>query len=104
MALANKPKKRVVVSYKNLSPELQEEIKKQYPNGYTDSMLRIDKGPDDFFYAIMLETDDVSYLVKVDVKVDDQLDEEEDKDYYNDDIKDADDDQIIAEELEDEDE
>ncbi len=104
MALANKPKKRVVVSYKNLSPELQEEIKKQYPNGYTDSMLRIDKGPGDFFYAIMLETDDVSYLVKVDVKVDDQLDEEEDKDYYNDDIKDADDDQIIAEELEDEDE
>lgn len=104
MALANKPKKRVVVSYKNLSPELQEEIKKQYPNGYTDSMLRIDKGPGDFFYAIMLETDDVSYLVKVDVKVDDQLDEGEDKDYYNDDIKDADDDQIIAEELEDEDE
>lgn len=104
MALANKPKKRVVVSYKNLSPELQEEIKKQYPNGYTDSMLRIDKGPGDFFYAIMLETEDVSYLVKVDVKVDDQLDEEEDKDYYNDDIKDADDDQIIAEELEDEDE
>ena len=104
MALANKPKKRVVVSYKNLSPELQEEIKKQYPNGYTDSMLRIDKGPGDFFYAIMLETEDVSYLVKVDVKVDDLLDEEEDKDYYNDDIKDADDDQIIAEELEDEDE
>lgn len=104
MALANKPKKRVVVSYKNLSPKLQEEIKKQYPNGYTDSMLRIDKGPGDFFYAIMLETEDVSYLVKVDVKVDDQLDEEEDKDYYNDDIKDADDDQIIAEELEDEDE
>ena len=104
MALANKPKKRVVVSYKNLSPELQEEIKKQYPNGYTNSMLRIDKGPGDFFYAIMLETEDVSYLVKVDVKVDDQLDEEEDKDYYNDDIKDTDDDQIIAEELEDEDE
>lgn len=104
MALANKPKKRVVVSYKNLSPELQEEIKKQYPNGYTDSMLRIDKGPGDFFYAIMLETEDVSYLVKVDVKVDDQLDEEEDKDYYNDNIKDTDDDQIIAEELEDEDE
>lgn len=104
MALANKPKKRVVVSYKNLSPELQEEVKKQYPNGYTDSMLRIDKGPGDFFYAIMLETEDVSYLVKVDVKVDDQLDEEEDKDYYNDDIKDTDDEQILAEELEDEDE
>lgn len=101
MALVNKSKKRVVVSYKNLSPELQEEIKKQYPNGYTDSMLRVDKGPGDFFYAIMLETDEVSYLVKVDVKVDDQVEDEDDKDYYSDEIKETDDDQIIAEEMED---
>ena len=101
MALVNKPKKRVVVSYKNLSPELQEEIKKQYPNGYTDSMLRVDKGPGNFFYAIMLETEEVSYLVKVDVKVDDQVEDEDDKDYYSDEIKETDDDQIIAEEMED---
>ncbi len=101
MALVNKSKKRVVVSYKNLSPELQEEIKKQYPNGYTDSMLRVDKGPGDFFYAIMLETEEVSYLVKVDVKVDDQVEDEDDKDYYSDEIKETDDDQIITEEMED---
>ena len=101
MALVNKSKKRVVVSYKNLSPELQEEIKKQYPNGYTDSMLRVDKGPGNFFYAIMLETEEVSYLVKVDVKVDDQVEDEDDKDYYSDEIKGTDDDQIIAEEMED---
>ena len=101
MALVNKSKERVVVSYKNLSPELQEEIKKQYPNGYTDSMLRVDKGPGDFFYAIMLETEEVSYLVKVDVKVDDQVEDEDDKDYYSDEIKETDDDQIIAEEMED---
>ena len=101
MALVNKSKKRVVVSYKNLSPELQEDIKKQYPNGYTDSMLRVDKGPGNFFYAIMLETEEVSYLVKVDVKVDDQVEDEDDKDYYSDEIKETDDDQIIAEEMED---
>ena len=101
MALVNKSKKRVVVSYKNLSPELQEESKKQYPNGYTDSMLRVDKGPGNFFYAIMLETEEVSYLVKVDVKVDDQVEDEDDKDYYSDEIKETDDDQIIAEEMED---
>ena len=53
-----KQKKRVVVSYKNLSAELREEVKKKYPNGYTDSMIRIDKGPGDFFYAIVLETED----------------------------------------------
>ena len=90
MASDKKQKKRVVVSYKNLSPELLEEVKKQYPNGYTDNMLRIDKGPGDFFYAIVLETEDTSYLIKVDVKVDDQIEEEEDKEYYNDEIKGAD--------------
>ncbi|MBQ4279306.1 MAG: hypothetical protein IJC16_05070 [Rikenellaceae bacterium] len=92
MAGESKTKKRIVTSYKNLSDELKEEVKRQYPTGYTDSMLRIDKGPGDFFYAIMLETPDISYLIKVDVKVDDDVpEEEEDKDYYDDEIKGADD-------------
>lgn len=47
-------------------------------------MIRIDKGPGDFFYAIVLETEDTSYLIKVDVKVDDQVEEEEDKDFFGD--------------------
>ncbi len=91
MTTENTPKKRVVISYKNLSEELQEEVKKRYPHGYTDQMLRIEKGPGDFFYAIVLETEDTNYLIKVDVKIDDNLEEEEDKEYYNDDIKGADD-------------
>lgn len=102
MAQDNKAKKRVVVSYKNISPELQEEIKKQYPAGYTDRMLRIDKGPGDFFYAIMLETEEISYLVKVDVKVDEQVEEEDDKEYYNDEIKEGD--EMVDDQAEEEDE
>ncbi len=84
-------KKRLIVSYHSLSPELQEELKKHYPNGFTDHMLRYDKGPGgDFFYAVRLETDDIIYLVKVDVKIDEHP-EEEDKGYYDDDeIKGAD--------------
>ena len=85
----SKPKKRVVISYKKLTPELQEEVRKKYPQGYTDSMIRIDKSPTDFFYAIMLETEDASYLIKVDVKVDSKVEEEEEKDYYDDEIKGA---------------
>lgn len=85
-----KTKKRVATSLKNLSPELQEEVKKKYPHGYTDHMIRVDRGPGDFFYAIVLETEDTSYLIKVDVKVDDQVEEEEDKGYYDDEIKGAD--------------
>lgn len=90
MISEKKQKKRVVVSYKNLTPELREEVRKKYPFGYTDSMIRIDKGPGDFFYAIVLETEDTSYLIKVDVKVDEQVEEEEEKDFFDDEIKDDD--------------
>ncbi len=82
-------KKRLIVSYHNLSPELQEELKKQYPTGYTDKMIRIEKSPGSFFYAVLLDTPDINYLVKVDVKIDDDPEEEEDKGYYDEDIKGA---------------
>ncbi|MDR2912424.1 MAG: hypothetical protein LBV38_03885 [Alistipes sp.] len=84
-------KKRLIISYHNLSPELLEELKRQYPLGYTDKMIRIEKGPGDFFYAVLLETAEINYLVKVDVKIDDDPEEEDDKGYYDDDIKGAED-------------
>jgi hypothetical protein len=82
-------KKRLIVSSHNLSSELQEELTRQYPTGFADKMIRIDKPGGDFFYAVMLETEDVNYLVKVNVKIDDDPEEEEDKGYYDDDIKGA---------------
>lgn len=94
-----KQKKRVVVSYKNLSAELREEVKKKYPNGYTDSMIRIDKGPGDFFYAIVLETEDTSYLIKVDVKVDDR-EIDDDKDFFGDEDEIKENDEIMDAEME----
>jgi len=83
-------KKRLVVNFRNLSPELQDEVRKRYPNGFTEHMIRVDKGPNDFFYAVVFETADVIYLVRVDVKIDDRIEEEEDKEYYDDEIKGAD--------------
>ncbi len=97
-----KPKKRLVVSYHNLPLELQEELKKKYPTGYTEAMIRIDKPSGDFFYAVVLETEEISYLVKIDVKVDGNIEEEEDKDYYDDDIKGAD--ELIDDKADDSDE
>ncbi|MDR2891314.1 MAG: hypothetical protein LBV18_06980 [Alistipes sp.] len=78
-------KKRLIVSYHNLSEEMLDELKRQYPLGYTDKMIRIEKGPGDFFYAVLLETTEINYLVKVDVKIDDDPEEEEEKGYYGDD-------------------
>ena len=83
-------KRRSVVSFANLPEELQEEVKKLYPYGYNEAMMRIEKPNGEFFYAVPFETDEVSYLVKVTVKIDDHIEDEEDKDYYSDDLKGAD--------------
>ena len=88
--MAPSAKKRLVTSFNNLALELQEAVKAAYPLGYTDYMMRIDKPNGDFFFAVPFETEEISYLVKIDVKIDDLSNEEEDKDYYDDDLKGAD--------------
>lgn len=84
-------KKRLVTSFNNLTQELQEAVKALYPAGFSDAMMRVDKPNGDFFYAVPFETEEISYLVKIDVKIDEIADEEEDKDYFDDEIKGADD-------------
>lgn len=90
MAKQNTAKKHIVTSFHNLSAELQDEVKEKYPLGFTDAMMRVDKPNGDFFYAVPFETDDISYLVKIDVKIDDHSQDDDDKDYYDDEIKGAD--------------
>ena len=86
MTKPNIVKKHIATSFHNLSPELQEAVKAKYPLGFTDAMIRVDKPNGDFFYAVPYDTDEIAYMVKIDVKVDD-----DDKDYYDDEIKGADD-------------
>lgn len=84
------PKKHLVTSYRNLSPELLAALKQKYPFGFAEAMLRIDKPTGDFFYAVPFETEEISYLIKIDVKIDDRSEEDEEKDFYDEDIKGAD--------------
>lgn len=89
---SNSTKKRLVANFHNLTPEQQEAVKELYPHGFTEVMTRIDKPNGDFFYVVPYETDDTSYLVKIDVKIDDSADEAVEDDFYGDDeIKGADD-------------
>ena len=88
--MAPSTKKRLVVSFNNLTPELQEEVKAAYPAGFADFMMRIPKPNGEFFFAVPFETEEISYLVKIDVKIDDASHEDDDKDYYDDDLKGAD--------------
>lgn len=77
-------KKRLVTSYNNLSPEVLELVKKKYPTGYLNSVIKVSKPNNDFFYAITLDTDDTSYLIKVNVKIDSKpKDEDEEKDFFS---------------------
>ena len=66
--MAPNNKRKSVVSFNNLPLELQEAVKAAYPNGYLDDMIRVDKPNGDFFFAVTFETEEVSYLVKIDVK------------------------------------
>lgn len=79
------PKKRVVITKENLSEQLQEELKARYPLGVFDSMIRINKPNGDFFYGVVLEMPDVTYLVKLKVKVDKIPAEEIEKEMFDDD-------------------
>ena len=90
MTKQNSTKKHIVASLHNLSPELQEAVREKYPLGFTDAMMRVDKPNGDFFYDVPFDTDEVAYLVKIDVKVDDHAQDDDDKDYYDDEIKGAD--------------
>ena len=78
-------KKRLVTAFNNLTAEQQEEVKTLYPRGFSEVMTRIDKPNGDFFYVIPYETAEISYLVKIDVKIDDVTDDNMDDDLYDDD-------------------
>ncbi|MDY0344153.1 MAG: hypothetical protein RBR28_11315 [Lentimicrobium sp.] len=63
-------KKRVIVSYSNLSQDVLDAIKLKYPLGYSNNVIKVKTRGEEFFYAITVDTADASYLVKVPVKID----------------------------------
>ena len=81
-------KKRHVVSYENMTPELAALFLERYPGGYNDylpDLVKFSPGVNprtgktiDPFYAVTIETDSDVFLVKIKVKVDDAEDAEED--------------------------
>lgn len=82
--MEKKEKKRVITNIKNLPSELLELVRAKYPTGYWDYIKKFEKPNGDFFYYFTLDTEDASYLVKVDVKIDTKIKEDDDKDYFED--------------------
>lgn len=79
MAVKLPNKKRAVVSYENMNPELANAFEEKYPRGYADYMgdiFKVDKADGTFFHAVSVELPDAVYLVKIKVKTDNYEDVE----------------------------
>ncbi len=58
-------KKRLIKSLENLSEDLKDMMREQYPNGYEASITRITNAKKEPIFVFPLETDDSVVLVKV---------------------------------------
>lgn len=58
-------KKRVIKSLENLSEDLRDLMRDQYPNGYEGSITRITNAKKEPIFVFPLETQDATYLIKV---------------------------------------
>lgn len=90
MATQIAKKRNLVTAFNNLPADLQEAVKAFYPSGFSEAMIRVDKPNGDFFYAVPFETEEVAYLVKIDVKIDDSALDDDGADFFDDDLKGAD--------------
>lgn len=75
--MASDQKKRHVVSYDNMSPELAAAFLEKYPKGFNDylpDLVQYTKPDGSTFYAVTMEIPDAIYLVKITIKKDDAED------------------------------
>jgi hypothetical protein len=71
-----------VISLQNLTPELLDLLHKRYTDGFNNHVIKVTTPKNDFFYGVTLDTPDISYLVKVPVKIDNNPDEIDEKDTF----------------------
>ncbi len=86
-----------IINYADISPAIMEAIRKKYPMGWINHTIKIPSANGTFFFAITLDTDEISYLIKVPVKIDTKSEKDEDffdtvLDLKDNDSKDRDDD------------
>jgi hypothetical protein len=71
--MAQDNKKRHIISYENMSPELAAAFADKYPKGFNDYLPDLNKytKPDGTpFYAVLIELPEDLYLVKIKVQID----------------------------------
>jgi hypothetical protein len=58
-------KKRIIKKYDQLTPELFKLFKESYPDGYEDSLISFQTPTGELEFALPLETEEISYLIKM---------------------------------------
>ncbi len=58
-------KKRIIKKYDQLTPELFKLFKETYPDGFEDSLISFQTPTGELEFALPLETEEVSYLIKM---------------------------------------
>jgi hypothetical protein len=69
--------KKIIIHFNNLPVEVKEAIRRKYPDGYLNHIIKVTKPNNDFFHAVTVDVGEISYLVRVDMKVDAKMDIEE---------------------------
>ncbi len=64
----SKNKQRVIKDYNKLAPEIQEQIKLKYPEGFSEHLIYYTNKDGHLVSALPFETEDKYYLVKMTVE------------------------------------
>ncbi len=63
-------RKRIIVDFKKLTPEVLALLVETYPDGYDDvNVIRFKNAKEEWVEAVQVDTDDTKYLVKVSRKL-----------------------------------
>jgi hypothetical protein len=65
-----------VIKFEELPSDALQALAIKYPDGWKDFVRKVIKPNGDFFHAIDIDTENASYLVKVNVKIDSKSDVE----------------------------
>ncbi|WGK66283.1 hypothetical protein [Croceiramulus getboli] len=75
-------KKRVIVDFKKLTPEVLKLLVEKYPDGYDDlNVIRFKNAKGESIEAVEVETEDTKYLVKISAKLERTMEAYDEEDY-----------------------
>ncbi len=66
--------KKVIVDYKNVPEEVLQMLAEKYPHGYNKAIVKFKNAKGEMVSAVPIETEEISYLVKVSTQLQSMVD------------------------------